>query len=266
MDGRRFDSLTRDSLDSRRTLLAAMLAGGLALFALDGDVSGKKKHKKKRKKQNRCGRGRSLGAKGATCVEGVCQAGESLCANLPGDPNPCCRADAPHCGPYVDADGRHACCPDGSSQVCPPDSELPVGRCCRDGYQCCAPSHNGVRLCCDPTSTCCRGRDSNPRGACCNSKCCENDGQCPENQFCSSDGCCEPSCNNGIACGNKCCDITAQCILPDLGGACCPATHTKCEGTLTTGCCDNSTQQCCASGMCCGKNSTCIPGQTACNL
>lgn len=273
MDGNRFDDLLRTIVASRRPfvrgLVAAGAAGPFSRLAHDEEAMAKKKSKGKRKNKKksdfdpRCRLGSSSNCPGCCdqqlrCRDGLaadaCGIGIEFCAQCLGDEE------------CTSVNGEMQCCVplDGTCDpvnfTCCPDLQ------CGSTGRCCAP--NGGE--CGLTSDCCDGECVN--GTCCTEgdRACTNDDECCGGRPCLRlfNRTTQVCCPENRQCDGRCCVDSEDRYVNVAGNcSCCEPPKELCQGTLDTQCFNPETQQCCEeTGMTCGLNSTCRPGQLACDL
>jgi hypothetical protein len=246
MDGGRFDDLLRTASESRRSILGALVAGGVSSMASrlalvdaasakkgkgKGSGKGKGKGKKKKKKNENDLPCNSLTCKGCCDANGECDEqgntpdscgtgggpcnfcllGEGICKN-----HACCAPLGGHC--HI-----HQCCdfPEAASCV--------NATCCSGWYQ---PCNFQNSLCC-PDGKCVPPQLNLPTPFC-----------CPD-FLTSGDTCCEPE---HLACGEKCCEPGEECkdAATSTCGPGCAINGNPCHDDHD--CCED--EDICDSGIC----------------
>lgn len=237
MDGLQFDDLLRSLTESRRSLLAGMLAGVTGLSSLNGADAKKKGGKGKGKggRKGKKGKKRPTACNASTC-NGCCESPEGDC--LQGDDHDVCGKSGETC---------HACDTLGicdNNECCIPlGGACQYGKCCKfpktecsDGY-CCV----GVyRPCEQPNPFCCAGTSCVAEQGSLSRVC------CPDSQVCGST-CCEPglSCLDPTTenCGFTCSNNGGTCLID----ANCCEDEDRCDG----GTCKRRHREFCEAGIIC---------------
>lgn len=234
MEADRFDLMTRAlaATSHRRQALLALVGGSLGLLGLS-EADAKRKKKKCKKNQKKCGK-KCVPASGccadSECTEGrTCQNGQCNCplgtALCPGKG---CVAPA-QCGGTPN-------CPSAFPKRCPVTTQDPEGLCVVNSDVCCN-SAQGGGSCDEDAPTCCPISDRYPGGTCAT----DEEVCCPSNkggQVCLSEAdCCidNGDCTvSGETCQNGCCDVAQTCDTTED----CDNPLEECVGDICVSICD----------------------------